>query len=65
MEPTNNPWNNVALADYEGHMSQSNVMQLQTLDRIMREQFLSYPVRSVAIMGIAGGNGLGNLLDIP
>lgn len=55
----------MALADYEGHMSRSNVMQLQTLDRIMRAQFRDYPVKSVAIMGIAGGNGLGNLSDMP
>ena len=55
----------MTLEDYEGHMSQSNVMQHQTLDRIMREQFRSHPVKSVAIMGIAGGNGLGHLSDIP
>lgn len=65
METANNPWRNVALADYEGHMSRSNVMQLQTLDRIMKEQFHDYPIESVAILGIAGGNGLGNLSVLP
>lgn len=65
LKKTDNPWKSVELADYEGHMRQSNVLQLQTLDSIMREQFHDYPVKSVAIMGIAGGNGLGHLSDIP
>lgn len=60
-----NPWKEVALSDYESHMALSDVLQLQTLDRIMREQFSAYPVKSVAILGVAGGNGLGNLIDMP
>lgn len=59
-----NPWKEVALSDYENHMSLSNVYQLQTLDAIMRSQFESYPVVSAAILGVAGGNGLGNLIAI-
>lgn len=50
-----NPWKEVALSDYENHMSLSNVYQLQTLDAIMRSQFESYPVVSAAILGVAGG----------
>ncbi len=60
-----NPWKEVALGDYESHMALEGVYQLQTLDRIMHSQFESYPVLSVAILGIAGGNGLGNLESIP
>ena len=60
-----NPWEKVELSDYENHMSQSDVYQLQTLDTIMKSQFSAYPVTSVAILGVAGGNGLGNLVDIP
>lgn len=60
-----NPWKEVALDDYENHMALSNVYQLQTLDKIMGEQFAAYSVPSVAILGVAGGNGLGNLTCIP
>lgn len=60
-----NPWKEVALSDYENHMSLSNVGQLQTLDMIMAQQFSAYPVKSVVILGVAGGNGLGNLAAIP
>lgn len=61
----NNPWKEVALDDYENHMALSGVYQLQTLDRMMKEQFVSYAVGSVMILGVAGGNGLGNLVTIP
>lgn len=60
----NNPWREVALSDYENHMSLSTVNQLQTLDAIMRTQFEAYPIKSVAILGVAGGNGLGNLVPL-
>lgn len=63
--PDRNPWTDVSLCDYENHMKQANVMQLQTLDAIMKEQFKAYEPKSVTILGVAGGNGLGNLLAIP
>ena len=60
-----NPWKEVSLDDYEHHMALANVYQLQTLDRIMSEQFSAHAVESVAVLGVAGGNGLGNLINIP
>lgn len=60
-----NPWKEVALSDYESHMSLDNVYQAQTLDKIMERQFAAYPISSVAIMGVAGGNGLANLATLP
>ncbi len=39
-------------------MSLDSVNQLQTLNSIMKRQFETYPVESVIILGIAGGNGL-------
>lgn len=60
-----NPWENVALSDYENHMALSNVYQLQTLDMIMAAQFAAYDVKSAAVLGVAGGNGLGNLASLP
>lgn len=53
-----NPWEEINLSDYEKHMSLASVFQLQAMNEIMKDQFCSYPVRSVMILGIAGGNGL-------
>lgn len=53
-----NPWEQIALSDYENHMKLDTVMQLQTMNTMMKEQFYQYPVRTVMILGIAGGNGL-------
>lgn len=53
-----NPWEEIDLNDYENHMSLDSVFQLQTLNEMMKEQFYTHPVKSVMILGIAGGNGL-------
>ncbi len=51
-------WQEISLDDYENHMKLDSVMQLQTLDSMMKEQLNDYPVSSVMILGVAGGNGL-------
>lgn len=61
----NNPWKEVALDDYENHMALNSVFQLQTLADIMREQFSAFPITSAAVLGVAGGNGLDALNDLP
>ena len=53
-----NPWKTIPLSDYEAHMRLDSVRQLQTLNRMMREQFRASPAESIMILGIAGGNGL-------
>lgn len=53
-----NPWEAIDLDTYEKHMSLNNVYQLQTMNEMMKGQFYTYPVKSVIILGIAGGNGL-------
>lgn len=53
-----NPWENIKLSDYENHMSLDTVYQLQALSEMMREQFYTYDVKGIMILGIAGGNGL-------
>ena len=53
-----NPWEEIKLSDYENHMKLNTVMQLQCLNHIMKKQFYQYPVNSIMILGIAGGNGL-------
>lgn len=54
----NNPWESIDLNDYESHMRLDSVLQLQTMNAMMQEQFYAYPVQSVMILGVAGGNGL-------
>lgn len=53
-----NPWKKIDLNDYENHMSLENVYQLQTMNKMMKEQFYTYNIESIMILGIAGGNGL-------
>lgn len=53
-----NPWEEISLSDYENHMKLDSVMQLQSLNQMMKDQFNAYPASSVMILGIAGGNGL-------
>ena len=54
----NNPWKEIDLADYENHMKLDTVMQLQTMNSMMENQFGDYPVSTAMVLGIAGGNGL-------
>ena len=53
-----NPWQEIPLNDYESHMKLDSVMQLQAMNKMMKGQFDTYPISSVMIFGIAGGNGL-------
>lgn len=53
-----NPWEEIPLSDYENHMKLDSVMQLQTMNEMMKGQFSAYPISNVMILGIAGGNGL-------
>ena len=53
-----NPWEEISLTEYENHMQLDSVMQLQVLNEMMIGQFYTYPVSSLMIFGIAGGNGL-------
>lgn len=53
-----NPWEELELTNYENHMSSESVMQLQSMNTIMKEQFYEYSTKTIMILGIAGGNGL-------
>lgn len=53
-----NPWLSIPLADYEGHMQSPEVRQLKALSDLFAEALQSCRPQSVAILGIAGGNGL-------
>lgn len=56
-----NPWEDIPLSDYENHMKLDSVMQLQAMNEMMKGQFDTYPISSVMIFGIAGGNGLAHI----
>ena len=53
-----NPWKDILLSDYENHMSLESVQQLQVLNKLMKQQFYTYDIDSIMILGVAGGNGL-------
>lgn len=53
-----NPWEEIRLEDYEKHMALESVRQLQALNGMMKSQLEAYPVKTVMIFGVAGGNGL-------
>jgi hypothetical protein len=53
-----NPWLDIPLQDCEGHMSSSSVAQLKALADLFDEALTYCHPESVAVLGIAGGNGL-------
>ncbi|HEX3748094.1 MAG TPA: methyltransferase domain-containing protein [Bryobacteraceae bacterium] len=52
------PWLSVPLRDYEAHMSADAVAQFAPLSEMFGEALQAFQPNSVAILGIAGGNGL-------
>ena len=53
-----NPWLAVSLADYEGHMRSAEIQQLGALSDLFGDLLVSFRPASIAVLGIAGGNGL-------
>ena len=53
-----NPWLAVPLDDYEGHMGSAGANQLAPLADLFGEALVRLRPRSVAVLGVAGGNGL-------
>ncbi|MEO6966059.1 MAG: class I SAM-dependent methyltransferase [Acidobacteriaceae bacterium] len=53
-----NPWLAVPLSEYEQHMSSVEVQQLDALSDLFAEAMQRCRPSSVAVLGIAGGNGL-------
>lgn len=52
------PWLDIPLADYEGHMDSADVAQLTVLAELFKRALDFCRPESVAVLGIAGGNGL-------
>jgi hypothetical protein len=53
-----NPWLNVPLADYENHMNSTGVAQSAVLSELFADALAHCQPESVAVIGVAGGNGL-------
>jgi hypothetical protein len=53
-----NPWLSIPLAEYEGHMKSPEVRQLDVLSELFAEALVCCRPESVAVLGVAGGNGL-------
>lgn len=56
-----NPWETIHLSDYENHMKLDSIQQLQAMNEMMYYQFYRYPISTLMILGIAGGNGLNHI----
>ncbi|QOX64142.1 class I SAM-dependent methyltransferase [Anoxybacterium hadale] len=56
-----NPWMDIHLEDYEGHMQLDTVRQLPVLNQMMEDQLCRYSSPTIMILGIAGGNGLNHI----
>jgi SAM-dependent methyltransferase len=53
-----NPWLNISIDDYEGHMSLPAVGQAQMIAEQFDRALERWAPKSVAVIGCAGGNGL-------
>ena len=53
-----NPWLSIPLADYEGHMDSPEVQQSDVLSELFADALSRCRPESIAVLGIAGGNGL-------
>jgi hypothetical protein len=53
-----NPWLSVPLSEYEQHMNSEEVQQLGALSELFVEAIERCRPSSIAVLGIAGGNGL-------
>jgi hypothetical protein len=53
-----NPWLAIPLDDYEGHMGSAAVQQSHTLAELFACSLRHTRPESVAVLGVAGGNGL-------
>jgi len=52
------PWLEVPIADYEAHMALPSVGQAQLLSAALQRTMARFQPRSLAVLGVAGGNGL-------
>jgi SAM-dependent methyltransferase len=58
------PWLSVPLEDYEAHMSSEGVQQLPALADLFKHSLERCMPESLAVLGLAGGNGLEHIDSI-
>ena len=54
-EGAQHAWRKIALDDYERHMADPKVGQLQQLREITGQQVRAYDARRIGVLGVAGG----------
>jgi len=54
----NHPWLEIPIADYEAHMALPSVGQAQLLSDALQRIVAEFQPLSLAVLGVAGGNGL-------
>ena len=52
------PWLEIPIGDYEAHMALPSVGQAQLLGTALQRTVIQFQPRSLAVFGVAGGNGL-------
>ena len=57
------PWLEIPIADYEAHMALPSVGQAQLLSDALRRTVAEFRPRSLAVLGVAGGNGLESVFN--
>lgn len=60
---TKNPWLQIPVEDYEGHMSSPNVAQLQMLNKVLADVLNEFNHQSIAVLGCTTGNGFEHLIN--
>jgi ubiquinone/menaquinone biosynthesis C-methylase UbiE len=58
MKNSENPWLQIPISDYVGHMSDDHVLQYQMLNAIFKRAYLIKRPRHLLVLGITDGNGL-------
>lgn len=56
-----NPWLEIPLSDYEGHMILPTVQQASLLSSALDEALRAYHPKSVCMLGCSGGNGFNKI----
>ena len=60
---TDNPWKEMKLSDYEGHMNLESVKQLPVLRLMLKDQLEAFDIQRAMVLGIAGGAGLEHVAE--
>jgi predicted O-methyltransferase YrrM len=57
MNKPENPWLEIPIDDYVGHMNQSHVRQYEMLNNIFRQAYSFKQPDSLLVLGVTEGNG--------